>query len=207
MKYFLVVFLCFIGMSASAQWWRIGPLKHKRYPQIAHVKNYSFNKNYVLGSALVAAKPIKTHELRSYYDLKQAETRFMKTAQHNMRFREYNIASYNFSDLAKVYMELNRLSEAKWFLLQSNLIARRQNDDRHTFLNLLSLAAVKIDMGDVSLAREDLIEARGIANSRGWRNESVEVDKKILSIKDVHNSAPKYELKYAEVPETENKSK
>ncbi|MCC8410335.1 hypothetical protein LJ707_15445 [Mucilaginibacter sp. UR6-1] len=207
MKYFLFVFLCFTGLSASAQWWRIGPLKHKRYPQLAHVKNYSFNKNYILGSAQVAARPVKAFKLRSYYDLTQAEMRFMKTAQHNMRFREYNIASYNFSDLARVYMELNRLSEAKWFLLQSNLIARRQNDDRHTFLNLLSLAAVKIDMGEVSLAREDLIEARGIANARGWRSESVEVDKKILSIKDVSNSAPKAELKYAELPEPENKSK
>ncbi|MBE9586919.1 hypothetical protein IM792_20890 [Mucilaginibacter sp. JRF] len=194
-------------MSASAQWWRIGPLKHKRYPQIAPVKNYSFNKNYILGSPQVAARPIKGFKLRSYYDLTQAEMRFMKSAQHNMRFREYNIASYNFSDLARVYMELNRLSEAKWFLLQSNLIARRQNDARHTFLNLLSLASVKIDMGEISLAREDLIEARGIADSRGWRGEAAEIDKKIQSIKGVSNSAPKSELKYAELPEAESKSK
>lgn len=207
MKYLLFFFLCFTGLSASAQWWRIGPLKHKRYPQIASVKSYTFNKNYLLGSPKVAAIPIKGYKLRSYYDLTQAEMHFMKTAQHNMRFREYNIASYNFSDLARVYMELNRLSEAKWFLLQSNLIARRQNDDRHTFLNLLSLASVKIDMGDVSLAREDLIEARSIADARGWRSELVEVDRKIQSIKGVSNSAPKSELKYAEATTTESKSK
>ncbi|MCD8742452.1 hypothetical protein LT679_17715 [Mucilaginibacter roseus] len=207
MKYFLFLFLCFTGLSASAQWWRIGPLKHKRYPQIAPVKNYVFNKNYILGSSQVKPVPIKPVKLRSYYDLTQAENRFMKSAQHNMRFREYNIASYNFSDLAKVYMELNRLSEAKWFLLQSNRISRLQNDDRHTFLNLISLASVKIDMGDVSLAREDLIEARGIANARGWRNESAEVDKKIQSIKNVSNSAPKAELKYADMPAAETKSK
>jgi hypothetical protein len=206
MKYFLLVFLCAVSMSASAQWWRVGPLKHKRYPTLAHVKNYSFNKKK-LPVAQIPHPVLSKTVLNKPFNAGKAEAFVMRTAQRNMRYREYHTASYNFSDLAQIYIQQNRLSEAKWFLLQSTLISRRQHDFRLTYANLICLASVKMDMGDVTLARQDLMEARDIANAKGWIKESREVEAKILAIKGVNSIATKYEYKYAEAAMPQEKSK
>ncbi|MEO6151303.1 MAG: hypothetical protein ABIN95_14290 [Mucilaginibacter sp.] len=207
MKYFILVFLCSVSLSASAQWWRVGPLKGKRYPLMRQVKKYKFNFKTDIPFAKVSTPKLEAINLSGTGNLNKAETFVMKTAQHNMRFREYNTASYNFSDLAQIYIMQNRLSEAKWYLLQSTLISRRQYDFRHTYANLISLASVKMDMGEVNLARQDLMEARDIANSKGWIKESRETDIKIQAIKGITTLAPKYELKYAEMVEPIGKSK
>ncbi|RCH54521.1 hypothetical protein DJ568_11910 [Mucilaginibacter hurinus] len=193
-------------MSASAQWWRVGPLKHKRYPALVHVKNYSYNKKKLL-NAKVSSPALTAMVLIAPYNFNKTEAYVMKTAQRNMRYREYHTASYNFSDLAQIYIQQNRLSEAKWYLLQSTLISRRQNDFRHTYANLVCLAAVKMDMGDVSLARQDLLEARDIANAKGWIKESRDIEGKILAIKDLNSVITKYEFKYAEAAMPQEKSK
>ncbi|GAA4334578.1 hypothetical protein GCM10023149_42020 [Mucilaginibacter gynuensis] len=136
-----------------------------------------------------------------------AEYKTMRNAQHNMRFREYSTASYNFSDLANIYIKQNRLSEAKWYLLQSILISRRENNSRHTLANLISLANVKIDMGDVNLGRQDLLEARQIASSNGWKADEKVIVKKLESIQGINSQAPKSELKYADNVDPVAKSK
>jgi hypothetical protein len=87
----------------------------------------------------------------------------MRAAQHNMRFREYALASYKFSELAQIYVKENRLSEAKWYYLQSILISKQQNDHQHTINNLVSLAMIKADLGDLVQAQQDLAEARELA--------------------------------------------
>ncbi|RVU01758.1 hypothetical protein EOD41_07300 [Mucilaginibacter limnophilus] len=207
MRYFLLIFLCFCGISASAQWWRIGPLKHKRYPAIAQVKSPFAKKKFKMVPAKVTTPQLTAYTLKNYYDFEKAEMAMMKIMKHNMRYRVYGAASYNFSDLAEMYVEQNRLSEAKWFLLQSNMLSRRQNDDKHTFVNLIRLSSIKMDMGEVSLARQDLLEARAIANSQGWFRESKEIDKKLQSIQGITSIAPKPGLRYAEAVEPLDKSK
>ena len=204
MKYFILVLLCSIGMSASAQWWRVGPLKNKRYPLLSQAKTRPFKK---IPAAKIANPKIAGHIIKTPYNFNKAEAFVMRTAQRNMRFRVYNAASYNFSDLAQIYIQQNRLSEAKWYLLQSTLISRRENDERHTFANLVCLAAVKIDIGEVNLARQDLMEARDIANSRGWIRESKEMDAKLKAIQGINFMAPKADLRYAEAVDIVNKSK
>jgi len=122
----------------------------------------------------------------------------MKTAQHNMRFRIYDIASYNFSQLAEMFMKQNRFSEAKWYLLQSNNISRQQNDDSHTIANLMDLAMVKANLGDLQQAQQDLDEARQIATARGFQSVIADIEKENIYIKLNKNaSSPKMELKYA----------
>ncbi|RYZ96257.1 MAG: hypothetical protein EOP47_24225 [Sphingobacteriaceae bacterium] len=204
MRSFLVVLLCITSLSASAQWWRVGPLKNKRYPLISEAKDRDVKK---ISLAKTVRPKLNSHILKSSSDYNRAEFTTMRTAQRNMRYRVYNAASYNFSDLAKIYIQQNRLSEAKWYLLQSTFISRRENDDRHTYANLVSLAAVKIDIGEVNLARQDLMEARDIANSKGWIRESKDVDTRLKAIQGVNTLAPKGELRYAEAVELDNKSK
>src|SRR5207302_5830964 len=90
------------------------------------------------------------------FDLVAREHMIIKLAKHNMSWRIYHDASYNFSDLAQVYIKLHRLSEAKWYLLQSNKLSLEENDNKHTITNLVNLALVKNDIGDQVSARADL---------------------------------------------------
>jgi len=113
------------------------------------------------------------------YSLVAQEKMLIKSAKHNMSWRIYNVASYNFSDLAQLYIKMHRMSEAKWYLLQSNYISRGENDDKHTITNLISLAFIKENGGDLVSARADLIEAHDMAQAKGMKDKVEEIDKKI----------------------------
>jgi hypothetical protein len=195
----LVVILCVtVCLSASAQWWKVSLKKHERFAALAPAKDHSIARlpvvkinihNYKIGPANFAPGD---------YALELAEASVMKTAQHNMRFHVYDVASYNFSALAQLYMQQNRLSEAKWYLLQSNSISRQQNDDKHTITNLMSLAIVKAGMGEMPLAQQDLTEARQIAAARAWPADIAAIDKELKYIQLNGGSMSKTELRYAD---------
>ena len=194
----IIVLLTTLSLSASAQWYyRIGLKKAVRYPLIAQVKN-----NSIKHLPIAKPGPVKIAKYhipdQSDYELDAAEAAIMKTAQHNMRFRIYDIASYNFSQLAELFMKQNRFSEAKWYLLQSNNISRQQNDDGHTIANLMDLAMVKANLGDLQQSQQDLDEARQIATARGFQSVIADIEKESIYIKINKNaSSPKMELKYA----------
>ncbi|GAC1306804.1 MAG: hypothetical protein NVSMB24_17650 [Mucilaginibacter sp.] len=207
MKFILLVLCCTLSLSASAQWYRLDlkTKKHERSPLLAQLTNHSI---YRIPVATFSKPKIQMlHFDRSDYSLEAAEAVIMKTAQHNMRFRVYNDASYNFSELAALYVQQNRFSEAKWFLLQSNIISRNENDDKHTISNLIELATIKAQLGDYTQAQEDLTEAHAMAMSRGFRDDLLQIEKKIQFIKQNKASlAPKPELRYAEAAMTAAKA-
>ncbi len=184
-----------ISYSASAQWWRVSILRH-RYPAVTLVKdNPAAHLHFPIPK--FAATKIKPFALKeSDFSIELAEDALIRTAQHNMRFRIYDQASYNFSELAKLYIKQNRLSEAKWYLLQSNSISRTQNDNKHTIANLMSLALIKADMGDIVLAQQDLAEAYQIANTQGWHADMANIDKEVKYIQLNRTTASKTELRY-----------
>jgi len=170
MRLSLIVFFCVISFSASAQFWqKLGfQKKHDILPELQLSKNNSIshipNKLKLNG---LQVQPLVLEQCE--FSLEVAEVTVMEMAKHNMRFRIYNDASYNFSDLAQIYVKLHRLSEAKWYLLQSNNISRQENDDKHTISNLINLAAVKVDIGDISSAKADLLEARDMARAKAMQ--------------------------------------
>lgn len=192
MRIILLGFLMAIGMSASAQW--LSFKKHERFPQLPQA----------IAPALTnVARPVNKNKprfisviQRSDYDLEKEEAIVMKTAQHNMRFRVYDEASYNFSDLAQLYLLQNRYSEAKWFFLQSNNLSRQQNNDKLTIANLISLAGIKAAIGDNKLAEQDLAEARQMATSHNWAFETAQVSEKLKYIQS-HRVTTRVELRYA----------
>ena len=208
MRYIILVFLCALNLSASAQWWRGDFKKHKRYPLIAQVKDHSLKK-------FLAAKrpPYNPKKLtlvaiqRSQFNLEINERIVMRAAQHNMRFREYAQASYRFSELAKIYVGENRLSEAKWYYLQSILISKQQGDYPHTISNLVSLALIKADLGDLTQAQQDLVEARDLARNTGRTQDFKMVNEKIKFVQSNKVWLPKSELRYAEAADKSPKSK
>ncbi|WP_295721929.1 tetratricopeptide repeat protein [Mucilaginibacter sp.] len=209
MRYFFLIILCSVSVSASAQWWQkpINSInnvfkKHERFPPLAGLKDNSVSK---LPTAKIAKLKITSNILeRAPYMLYMQEMSVMKTAQHNMRFRVYNAASYNFSDLAQMYLKQNRLSEAKWYLLQSLQISRQQNDDRHTITNLIGLATVKAGYGDYTQAMQDLDEARALATSHGLTMDVTAINKQARYLQD-NKSNPKAEIRYAETDDTDQK--
>ncbi len=95
-------------------------------------------------------------------------------------------------------MQQNRYSEAKWYLLQSNLISRQQNDDKHTIANLLDLATIKSDLGDYTQAQQDLAEAHDMAVARGFGDSLTAVEKKMTYVKQNRNNTPKTDVRYAD---------
>jgi hypothetical protein len=196
MKFLLIIVLFFtISFSASAQWWNISLKKHERFPAITSPQNHpSLNFRYV---KLAPAKIPHFTPVVSDYNIELAEAAIMKTAQHNMRFRIYDIASYNFSDLAKLYIKQNRFSEAKWYLLQSSNISRQENDDKHTVANLMDLAMVKANLGDPVQAQQDLAEAQQIATSKCWLANVADIQKELKFIQQNKPLFAKAELRYA----------
>jgi len=207
MRYIILVVLCAINLSASAQWWRGDFKKHVRYPLITQVKDHSVKR--LTKSTIPAFKPVvSTYAvLRGSYSLQIAEKNVMRSAQHNMRFRQYALASYNFSDLAQLYVLENRLSEAKWYYLQSILISKQQSDHQHTINNLVSLAMIKADLGDLLQAQQDLAEARGLAVLTGRLVDVQLIDKKVKFVQSNKVWLPKSELRYAEAVDLANKAK
>jgi hypothetical protein len=207
MKFILFVFISTISFSASAQWWRLDLKlkKHERFPLIDQVTDQSIAR--LPAATVVSQAKIKELLLDcSEYNNEAAENLVMKLAQHNMRFRIYNDASYNFSDLAHLYIQQNRFSEAKWFLLQSNIISRQENDDKHTIANLIDLAIVKANTGYYEQAQQDLNEAHELAGLKRLQNVLPEIEKTMLYLKQNKESLSKSVLRYADVPQSNIKA-
>ncbi len=171
--------------SASAQWYRVD-LKLKKKPRPAPIEiapNHSIARLPVFKVEFFKVKIKPVAFPRSEYSYEAAEEVVMKQAEHNMRFRIYGDASYNFSDLAHLYILENRFSEAKWYLLQSTTISRQLNDDRLTVSNLIDLAVIKANIGEYVLSLQDIAEAYDIACARGFKDRLPEIEKKMACIK------------------------
>ncbi len=163
MRYLLIGFFSIVCLSASAQW---NPFKKKFVrPETEQFTCYSTSR--LTGYKIQRQRITAVIFDQSDYSLEAAEAVVMKTAQHNMRFRVYHDASYNFTELAHLYVQESRYSEAIWFLLQSNNLSRQENDDKHTIENLVDIATIKAKMGEIALAQQDLTEAHDLAFSRG----------------------------------------
>ncbi|MDR3696155.1 hypothetical protein [Mucilaginibacter sp.] len=206
MKLLLVIFFAAICTPASAQWYRVDQLLKKKATRTPY-EDLSGGRYIVRLTAEKAPHPKISPELidRSEYSLEASESVVMQLAQHNMRFRIYNDASYNFSDLARLYVKQNRLSEAKWFLLQSNNIARQENDDKHTIENLIELASIKATMGDVLLAQQDLAEAHDLAYAKGLNQYMETIELATQYIKQ--NKQPKQRPALIYADDAQNKTK
>src|SRR6187402_1860969 len=181
MRLTLFILFCTVTVTASAQFWQKKAKEPIRFPELEQA-------SYISATAISPATKTNVADVhaivlnRSNYTIELAEDIIMRSAKHNMRFREYNTASYDFTELAHLYILQHRFSEAKWFLLQSNLISRERNDDKHTIANLLDLAGIKASIGELALARVDLKEAHEIATAKGLTADLATVDSKTKEI-------------------------
>jgi hypothetical protein len=206
MRFILLLAFCTISITASAQFWQ---KKDKtRYPQLSEA-NYTSATTISAATKVFAPNVVVFTLNKRAYSLDIAEAILLKEAKHHMRFREYTTASTDFNTLANLYIVAKRFSEAKWFLLQSNTIAKRENNDKLTITNLLDLATIKAAMGELVLARTDLKEAHDLANLKGMSTDLAEIDRitREIELKNGSTSFAKAEVKYASAVELSKKAK
>jgi hypothetical protein len=91
----------------------------------------------------------------------------------------------SFDRLAKVYRDQKKYSPAKWFILQSNTMAREQRDVSNIIASLITLAGIKMDINDFDLARRDLREALQLSSSNCFTDQQMDV---MLSYARLYNS-------------------
>ena len=208
MRALLLVIFSTLTLSASAQFWQ---KKEKPVP----APRYDLPEaSYKYAVSISPASKIYVHDVkmitfqRPAASLDLAESIIMKEAKHNMRFRQYGLASYSFRELAHLYIVSNRFSEAKWFLLQSSNLSRKQNDNKLTVANLIDLADIKASIGELALARTDLIDAQAIATANGMSADLLVIEKKSKDIELTNKPGfLKSEFRYAAAVEAENKAK
>jgi hypothetical protein len=199
MRISLFILLCTVSFPASAQWALFK--KHERLPLLEKARwSVQIDHTVVAIQTANSTRTVYSYQLgRSDFSLEAEEAIVMKTAQHNMRYRQYQTASYNFNELASLYTQQNRFSEAKWYFLQSCLLSRQFNNDKLTILNLSNLAMVKSSIGDFILAQQDLVEARNIAAAHGWLIDILAIEKKLGYIQHNRFASLNTTNRYAEL--------
>src|SRR5580704_1039819 len=100
MRFRLIIFFCLISFSASAQFWNKISFKKKHIilPALPPAKGLHFvSSSNTLKLNVLQVQPIVLETCE--YTIEATSKMVMEMAKHNMRFRVYNDASYNFSDL------------------------------------------------------------------------------------------------------------
>lgn len=90
--------------------------------------------------------------------------------------------------LAHVYHDQKKYSQAKWFILQANTLARAQNDVPNIVSSLITLAQIKMDIKDYYLAKGDLQEALTLSAFNCLPDEQAQV---MLTYARYYNSTHK----------------
>jgi len=115
---------------------------------------WSAQKRYKEAEALLISKALPL----SYYKLKDMIS---------------TISCYD--QLAEIYQKQRRFSEAKWFYIQSNMLARKINNPAGIVNSLVNLAHVKMSIGHHELALKDFREAEQLSISNKYSFELVEI--------------------------------
>lgn len=71
----------------------------------------------------------------------------------------------SFDNLVRVYRDQKKFSQAKWFILQANTMARQRRDAPKIISTLITLANIKMSIKDYKLAQRDLNEALSLSTS------------------------------------------
>jgi len=96
-----------------------------------------------------------------------------------------------YDNLAKVYHDQQKFPQAKWFILQSNTLSRAKNDTPNIITSLLTLATIKSDIKDYTLAMGDLNEALQLSITTHAPRTEVEVLKNYAQLYNLLQNYPK----------------
>ena len=100
----------------------------------------------------------------------------------------------SFDHLAKIYLSQKKYSQAKWFILQSNTLSRAKKDAPNIVSSLMTLATIKGEQNDYSLAAGDLNEAIAISEKNHLQTLEMDVLKNYAMLYSRQKNYPKEEL-------------
>ena len=128
-----------------------------------HAEILTSQKNFTEAESLVLRKALPLY----YYGLKD------KTG---------TIRCYD--QLADTYHQQKKFTQAKWFYIQSNMLARKINSPLEIVNSLINLAHVKMSIGDYELALLDYKEAEQLSVKNRYTNKLMELKSDLA---DVYN--------------------
>jgi len=96
-----------------------------------------------------------------------------------------------FDNLTKAYYAQKKYTQAKWFILQSNNLSRLKNDVPNIIASLITLSAIKSDIGDYTLAMSDLNEALQLSITHHYPKIELEVLKNYAMLYNRVKNYPK----------------
>lgn len=133
-----------------------------KYADMAKSAYYKVCRKDSLGSIYykiaTIKKKVNSPKLAEYYILNQALSYYRSADDLNGRLKSFDF-------LGHLYQDQKRYSEAKWFYLQANNQSRMANDTANTIISLINLGVIKILIGDLVLAKQDITEAELIIKS------------------------------------------
>jgi len=186
----------FIGLSASAQFWKKVP--QVRFPVIEKANTNTIN--------LIALNPIRVKNIsqpviwaRGRYSQDLEEAAIMKDLYHTLRFRMYPEAIQSFNQLITLYIEESRYSEAKWYLLQIIYFGKKSNNNFAVVNGMVSLGLLKADIGEYDQAKQDLLDAKDICFAQKMNTQALDIDKKLKVVEAKRFANVKNDVQYAEV--------
>ncbi|HQS51198.1 MAG: hypothetical protein B7X86_04215 [Sphingobacteriales bacterium 17-39-43] len=89
-----------------------------------------------------------------------------------------------YDQLADTYHQQKKFTQAKWFYIQSNMLARKINNPLEIVNSLINLAHVKMSIGDYQLALMDYKEAEQLSVKNRYTNKLIELKSNLA---DVYN--------------------
>lgn len=89
-----------------------------------------------------------------------------------------------YDQLADTYYQQKKFTQAKWFYIQSNMLARKINSPLEIVNSLINLAHVKMAIGDYQLALMDYKEAEQLSVKNRYTNRLIELKSDLA---DVYN--------------------
>lgn len=199
MKILLAVFISVFSLNVSAQWYNKLPW-NKTDKSVTPLAAPAF-----AGINLTSAKLSNTSFFnfnntprRSWYSIHAEEVSIMRNLRHSARYGS-EAMRIQFDNLANFYFSQNRFSEAKWYMLRSNAIARQKKDYGHIVGSLVALADVKSYLGDFKQADEDLSEAKIIASSHSLLPDLLLIEQHFKQIRINKETGLKPENHYADL--------
>ena len=136
----------------------------------AFIKSQTTKSDSVNALALKLATPTAPSS-----DLNRAIELIMSGLHTYSKFRDSVGLRETFDNLGFVYHLQKKYTQAKWFILQSNTLSREKNDTLGIINSLITLASVKEDIKDYSLAKSDLNEALSLAKTRPGITQQIKV--------------------------------
>ncbi|WP_295652540.1 hypothetical protein [uncultured Mucilaginibacter sp.] len=205
--FILVPLLFILVLPASAQFAWL-----KKKPAVVVVRYPDLPEAHSLGIRIDAANALSHPEIKAdlvfgmtEYGFDLTEAALLKVLYHTLRFHQDGESIVNYHNLIDLYVSQSHYSEAKWHLLQCNLLAQKIGDTDAIIYTLTSLAMVKGEIGEFEQAAQDLADARSIASSLGRFNDIVLIDKKLSKLKARQLTYVKNESSYAELnPDKKN---